>query len=334
MSEEKVEQAELELLKVEETPDGSAVVELPKNEEATQEEEKKAEKPQKSDDDDDDDEESVEAEASETGQDIEAIREARRNKRKARKEMRKQAEAEQKILLQQLKREVQELREQNAVLSQKTHGSEIARIDAAIQDQKNRIAFAKTKISEAFTEQNGDLATQAQEMLYEARRNLESLEAFKKQAVAPTPQRTIQAPDMAVQRNANKWMAKHDWYDPTGQDQDSRIALEIDRNLASEGFDPKTDKYWDELDNRLQRYLPHRYTDQADSSYVQPIKKPKAIVTGSGKENPASSGGKGNTFMLSPDQVRAMKDAGMWDDPEKRSKMIKRYAEISRQQRN
>ena len=35
-------------------------------------------------------------------------------------------------------------------------------------------------------------------------------------------------------------------------------------------------------------------------------------------------------FVLEPEQVRAMKDAGFWDDPVKRAKMIKRYAEQSR----
>ena len=54
------------------------------------------------------------------------------------------------------------------------------------------------------------------------------------------------------------------------------------------------------------------------------------IVTGSGRESAAGSGGK-NTFTLSPEQVRAMKDAGFWDDPEKRNKMIKRYAMEARQ---
>ena len=50
----------------------------------------------------------------------------------------------------------------------------------------------------------------------------------------------------------------------------------------------------------------------------------RSVVTGSGKESATSSGGK-NTFTLTPEQVRAMKDAGMWDDPEKRAKMTRRY---------
>ena len=48
-------------------------------------------------------------------------------------------------------------------------------------------------------------------------------------------------------------------------------------------------------------------------------------MTGSGRESPSRAGGS-NTFTLSPEQVRAMKDAGFWDDPVKKNAMIKRYA--------
>ena len=53
-------------------------------------------------------------------------------------------------------------------------------------------------------------------------------------------------------------------------------------------------------------------------------------MTSSGRESFSSNGAR-NQFVLSPEQVRAMKDAGFWDDPEKRSKMIKRYAMEARQ---
>jgi hypothetical protein len=53
--------------------------------------------------------------------------------------------------------------------------------------------------------------------------------------------------------------------------------------------------------------------------------RPRNFQTGSGREHASSSDGR-NTITLSPEKVRAMKDAGMWDDPVKRAKMIKRYA--------
>jgi hypothetical protein len=162
-------------------------------------------------------------------------------------------------------------------------------------------------------------------MWFDAKKQYEALDNLKRQSVAPQQQQTIQAPDPMVQRYASNWMMDNQWYDPNGRDSESKIAITIDQALADEGWNPKTQEYWEELDNRLAKYLPHRYSGEVES--VSPsTKRPRNVVTSSGRESAASSGGKGNTFTLTPDQVRAMKDAGMWDDPDKRAKMIRRYA--------
>jgi hypothetical protein len=254
--------------------------------------------------------------------DAEALRDAKRQKRLRRKEYHKQVSSEKDVKLTLLERQNQQLLERLSVLEKKSHGSDIARLNKAIEDQNTRILFAKQKIQEATATGNGELLTSAQEMWFEARRQSEALEALKKRSVAPQRQRTIQAPDPQLQRHANNWMANNQWYDPNGKDPDSRRALNEDSILAEEGYDPKTAEYWEELDRRLQRVVPHRYTEDADE---RPRSRPRNAVTSSGREF-ASNNGKGNSFTLSPDQVRAMKDAGMWDDAEKRAKMIRRYA--------
>jgi hypothetical protein len=134
-----------------------------------------------------------------------------------------------------------------------------------------------------------------------------------------------------IQLLASNWMKGKSWYKAGGTDMDSQIAQRVDQGLVDEGWNPATEEYWEELDNRLQRYLPHRYNeDNSDEDFQKP-RKPRSVVTSTGKES--FSGGK-NTFVLSPEQVKAMKDAGMWDDPAKRQSMIKRYAQEARQQRN
>jgi hypothetical protein len=254
--------------------------------------------------------------------DAEALREQKRLKRQRRKEYHKQVSTEKDVKLTLLERQNQQLLERLSVLERKSHGSDLARLDKAIEDQDNRILFAKQKIAEATRSGNGELLTSAQEMWFEARRQAEALANLKKRAVAPQNQRTIQAPDPQLQRHANNWMANNPWYDPNGKDPDSRRALNEDAILAEEGYDPKTAEYWQELDRRLQRVVPHRYTEDADE---KPRSRPRSAVTSSGREF-ASNNGRGNSFTLSPEQVRAMKDAGMWDDAEKRAKMIRRYA--------
>jgi len=303
---------------IKEELDGSAVVDLPEGVEAPAAEANE-----------DDDEKARSAEIAATGSvdpDAEALREQKRLKRQRRKEYHKQVEIEKDIKLNHLTRQNQDLLERLSVLEKRSQGSEVARINKAIEDGEAKINFAKQKMAEAIATGNGELHASAQEMWFESRRNVESLMHIRNQANQAPKRQGIPAPDPQLQRHASEWMADNPWYDPNGKDPDSRRALNEDQILADEGYDPKTPEYWEELDKRLQRILPHRYTMDTDE---KPQSRRRSFVTSSGRESAASSGGK-NTFTLNPDQVRAMKDAGMWDNPEMRAKMIKRYATEAR----
>jgi hypothetical protein len=306
-----------EVIVIQEEKDGSATIELPQSIPSPE-----AQHDEDSDEADDRARQQEMVAGGAVDEDAEALREQKRLKRQRRKEYHKQVSTEKDVKLTLLERQNQQLLERLSVLERKSHGSDLARLDKAIEDQDNRILFAKQKIAEATKTGNGELLTSAQEMWFEARRQAEALQNLKKRAVAPQNQRTIQAPDPQLQRHASNWMANNPWYDPNGKDPDSRRALNEDAILAEEGYDPKTAEYWQELDRRLQRVVPHRYTEDAEE---KPRSRPRSAVTSSGREF-ASNNGRGNSFTLSPDQVRAMKDAGMWDDAEKRAKMIRRYA--------
>jgi len=309
-----------EIIDVTEATDGSAVAELPESIPSPQAE--------VAEDSDEADEKARQTELATGGSidpDAEALREAKRAKRRARKDYHKQVAVEKDRTLQFLERQNQELLERLSIVERKTQGSEIARINKAIEDQEARILYAKQRIKEATETGNGELLTNAQEMWFEARKNYEALDNLKRQSVAQPQHQTIQAPDPMVQRYASDWMSENQWYDPNGRDPDSKVALTIDNAMAEEGWNPKTQEYWEELDNRLAKYLPHRYSNVVDTSVNPSTRRPRSVVTSSGRESAASSGGK-NSFTLTPDQVRAMKDAGMWDDPDKRAKMVRRYA--------
>jgi hypothetical protein len=326
MSNEQETAEKPEVITIQEEQDGSATIELPDSIPSPD-----AQPEAEHEDSDEADERARANEMADGGEvdaEAEALREQKRQKRRSRKEYHRNVEQEKTIKIQHLERANQEMLERLAVLEKKSHGSELARLNKAIEDQHNRIAFAKQKISEATSTGNGDLLTNAQEMWFEARRNAEALENIKKKATAPRQQRTIQAPDPAIQDFANQWMANNKWYDPKGRDSDSKIALTIDAALAEEGYTPQMPEFWEELDNRLQKYLPHRYTDNTNEKPTQ--RRPRNVVTSSGREAVSSSGGR-NVFTLNPDQVRAMKDAGMWDDPDKRARMVARYAKEARQ---
>jgi len=309
---------EFDKIVVTEEADGSAVIDLPDSIESPDEQEDDREMASGGSADHADDDVAPEDETE--------YQRARREKRRAKRDLAKKTGVEKDMKLQHLERKNQELMERLSVVERKTHSADLARIDKAIEDQELRLQYAKMKISEAASASDGHAMAEAQEMMYEARRQMEALSSFKKSAVEPR-QTQGNVPDPRLQRLAANWMEKNDWYDPSGRDTDSKIAKQIDETLVAEGWNPTSQDYWEELDNRLHKYLPHKYNDSTDVR--SSTKRPRSVVTSSGRESVNGSTNR-NTFVLKPEQVRAMKDAGFWDDPNKRSKMIKRYAQEAR----
>jgi hypothetical protein len=299
-----------EILEVVEEKDGSVSVELPDGVENPQNEAQDADGDVDHPDDSD------------------AVREARRNRRRAKKDYIKRTNEEKDSRLTHLQRQNQELMERLAVVERKSYASDLARLDKAMEDEELRLNYATAKMREATDSANGAAFTQAQQMWYESKRKIEAMEGFKQRAVS-AGDKDEGAANPALVRQANKWMERNSWYDPKGGDEDSQIAKVIDNRLAEEGYDPSSSDYWEELDSRLQKRLPHLYNQRSSESNRS---RPRSVVTGTGRETGRASGG--NTFVLEPEQVRAMKDAGLWDDPEKRARMIKRYASEAKLNRN
>jgi hypothetical protein len=307
-------------LQVQEDADGSAVVQLPEGE-----------GPQNQHDDDDDHDEGHNDGGNSSGDidpEREAIRAARREERHLKKKLTRAKTQESNHLINALKRQNEQMAERLAVLEKRTAGSDLARLDKAIEDAQVKLQWSKMKIKEATEMADGAALADANEAWYEARRQVEAFEALKRKAVAePQSQNIPQSVDPILKRNASDWMARNDWYDPNGNDMDSEIATRVDKSLVAEGWDPKSPEYWDELDNRLTKYLPHRYNVSNDNRSSS-SGRPRSVITSTGREAMATT--RGNEFRLSPDRVRAIKEAGRWDNIEERNRMIRKYAEYDR----
>jgi hypothetical protein len=260
--------------------------------------------------------------------DREAIRAARREERRLKKSIHREKTKESSHLINNLRTQNQQLSERLAHLEKRTSGAELARVDKAIDDTEVQIEYAKMKMREAVANQDGDSVVKAQELLYESQRKHESLKNIKDQATRQMSQPqnpTMNVPDPSVQRNAAEWMERNKWYDPQGKDMDSEIAQRLDKKLTEEGFDPSSEEYWEELDDRVSKYLPHRTGGAA--SQRSNTNRPR--MTGSGRESAPT--GRATDFRLSADRVQAIKDMGAWDNPEQRAKMIKSYAKYDRE---
>jgi hypothetical protein len=267
----------------------------------------------------------------ESEEDREAIRAARREERKLKKELTKQREVSAKHKISALERRNEDLARRLAQVENTATSFQFAQMDRFIEDEATRVEYMKMKMTQAA--EQGDVAGQMEllDHYHDAKNKLAQAQYLKQQQLeaARNPRNNVPTPNSeSVQQNATSWMKDNRWYDPSGKDTDSRIAKVIDNDLASEGWDPADPEYWDELDNRLKERLPHRYSGKSGGD------RNRRSGTSSSRSDTSGSPAMGkNTFTLSRERVQALKDAGMWDDPDKRAKAIRNYADFDRKNR-
>jgi len=313
-----------------EAQDGSATVDLPENMLV---------------DDQDDDQKEV-SEAKNGGEvndsadddhpdDDEELRTAKRNRRRAKKELIRKTNQEKDVRLQQLQRENEEFKRRLNQLERNTKAEQVVRIEKNLDDAHTRLEYAKMKLAEATQNQDGQAMVEAQTLWQNANDELRQLTNLKNQADRELKQRPQQqqanTPDPSVQRRATEWIRRNSWYDASLKDPDSRVAKKMDELMAAQGWDPSDPDYWDELDSRLQKELPHRYNGNNDDDFRE-VRRPRNVVGSSGREASAAYGGSNRSqFVLSPERVKAMKEVGAWDNPERKARMIKEFIAYDRQ---
>ena len=283
-------------------------------------EESDAEHPEGDDDDDEDESEEEKERAREKN---------RRGSAKERRAKQKQKAAEKeeayKRELLNMQRQMSEMSKQLAAQNNRGIQQDIAQVDEAIQRAVQEVNYAKHIMNEAIATGNGAKATEAQDRWYRATRAAEQLQTLKQQASQRARTPPAQGIDPVMKRHYESWRARNSWYSDAHGDEDSKIAFVIDGQLAQEGYDPKSSEYWEELEHRCQKRLPHLFKQEQRERA-----RPKAIVSGSG----GNGAPRPQQIRLTASQVQAIKDAGMWDDIPQRNRMIKRYAEQSRNKGN
>lgn len=286
---------------------------------------------EESDDSAEDDEKSLKANEDDDGDEDEreAIRERRRQEKKERKERREKAIGRDKIELNFLRQRNDELERRMAAVESHTKQSNLSNIDRQIQEAIQEAETAERIIAKAVEAGNGEDVTKALRYRDEAVSRAQQLAGYKKQQEVQQP--AAPQVDNAVAHYAEEFMRNNKWYDPQGRDEDSAIVLAIDAKLAQEGFDPRTEEYWDELETRIERRLPEKFARE-EKQEKAPRKPTGGPAVGSGREHAPSSTRK--EIYISPERKAAMQEAGVWDDPVLRQRYIKRYAEYDRMNKN
>ena len=159
-----------------------------------------------------------------------------------------------------------ELKERLDSLDQSYVGEFGTRIDSQIQ-------AAKAAYQKAYDEGNADEMFEAQKNLSKLALDQAQLEQSKKQMekrakqAEEAPQQPAQAPQPQAEPDpkAEAWAEKNDWF---GTDPPlPYAAFGVHRQLIEdEGFDPRSDEYYKELDRRIRTEFPHKFSDTQKSS--------------------------------------------------------------------
>jgi len=225
-----------------------------------------------------------------------------------------------------LRAENEEFKRRLSSVEQQATQFSVSAVDQKLNEALNEAQMAERIMAKAIEQGQGEDVTKALQIRDQALERARQLRAAKEEAEKPRPQ-PKGGKDPRVAAYAKEWVDANNWYDPSGKDEDSAIVKVIDQRLAAEGYNPATEEYWVELDNRVARRLPHRYGEEAVEKPKQAAKRGGPPVGGKREYAPPSTR---KEVYISPERKQALVDAGVWDNPELRQKYIKRYAEYDR----
>ena len=182
------------------------------------------------------------------------------------------------------------------------------RLDETKNRTETQVAALKQVIKKAREEGDIDTETEAQEklagVLYEQRdvaRSAQHREQVLKQPVAPQQPAAPQQPKLDPK--AEKWAEENTWF---GEDMPmTYFAQGLHRQLvSSEGFDPTSDEYYDELNKRLKSTFPQKF-GQPTNSGDRPVQSVAPATRSSGVNTVRRK------VNLTPSQVAIAKKLGV-----------------------
>ena len=279
----------------------------------------------------DDDEDSSDTRLSDEHEENNEVRERRRQEKHERNARRKAAIERDKTELNFLRTRNEDLERRMMAIERTTVSNQIANVDSKLQETLAEVRAAERIMAKAVEAGNGEDVAKALRIRDEAINKARQLQAakqhqaveFKKMTEAPTENK---GPDPEVASLAKDWMSQNSWYNPNSKDETSKIVLAIDQALTDEGYNPATNEYWDELSNRVSKYIPEAKGGRSEGTGSKPGRKGPPV----GQARDSGPGSSRQQVYISPERKQAMIDAGVWDDPVLRQRYLKQYQKWDR----
>tara|TARA_Y100000114_G_scaffold22251_1_gene17992 strand:- start:592 stop:1518 length:927 start_codon:yes stop_codon:yes gene_type:complete len=170
--------------------------------------------------------------------------------------------------------------------SQKTQAMTALKSAHENQDYE-KVAKAQDVLAKIAVEES---RVQASKTALEQETQVQNLQQNYQQPVQPQP-----APQLDEKQQ--KWVEQNEWF---GEDEIMTLAaFSIDQKLIQEGYDPKTDEYYNEVDRMMRSEFPHKFEESSVKT------KPQQKVASAGRV--AGNTSSKRQVKLSPAEVQMAK---------------------------
>ena len=172
------------------------------------------------------------------------------------------------------------------------------------------IAAARQALKTAIESQDVEGQIAAQEQLANLTVESARVNALKAREVAQPKEKEVnvtpqQQPIQQSDPKAEEWATKNPWF---GNDTAmTYTAFDIHKKLVEEeGYDPKSDEYYEEVDSRIRVEFPHKF-DKIENTSTERAKPAQTVASA----NRSAKSGRKKTVKLSPSQVAIAKRIGV-----------------------
>ena len=200
--------------------------------------------------------------------------------------------------------------EENKKLKGRINNLDASYIDEYKARAEAETIGAKSQLQKAIEAGDAEAQVKAQEELsklaIDNQRVLATTKAKEQQIAgeekAYVPPKSPPKPDP----KAEAWAGKNTWF---GTDEAMTYAsFGLHRKLVEEeGFDPKSDEYYTEIDNRIRQEFPHKFNEGGE---INGSTKPVQSVASAGRTTTSKTSGR-KTVRLTPSQVHIAKRLGV-----------------------
>ena len=207
----------------------------------------------------------------------------------------------------------QELEERLKAQQQEIKTSLEKNFESAEAQINSRIELAEDAYRQALESGDTDRIVNAQKNLNKAQGDATNLQ-FTRSQYSPVEEQQVQTqqPQQQQQQSAEydklavEWAGRNPWF---GQDNVmTTLALEIDQELKTEGYDSTDVEFYQEIDSRLRSRYPQRFGGEVQEERQQEASSPAQVVGGASRTSSASSGKK---VRLTKEDVRLAEKWGI-----------------------